>query len=135
MSVHYQAGFRRFNWYAMRPICAFVLLILAATVSVGATLNEHIGLQDSVDPADCLSCHDGLLGEHPMNHPFNVNYRDARQNHRSADLKSPQELPSAIRLVDDRVVCVSCHDMNSTLPNNLVLSMERSELCIACHKR
>ena len=106
-----------------------------ASLSVIAEEDPHIGLEESVNSAECLSCHDGLIAEHPMNHPFNVNYLEAQINRPKAFLRPIFELPTSIVLIEDRVVCFTCHNMESNLPFKLRLTLERSVLCFACHDR
>ncbi len=82
-----------------------------ASLSVIAEEDPHIGLEESVNSAECLSCHDGLFAEHPMNHPFNVNYLEAQMNRPGAVLRPIIDLPPSIVLIEDQVVCFTCHNM------------------------
>ena len=120
----------------VQNILIFLMTFLGtASFSVSADKDPHIGLEDSIDSHDCLNCHDGLLAEHPMNHPFNVNYLEAQINRPGAVLRPIIELPSAIVLIENQIVCFTCHNMESNLPFKLRLTLERSVLCLACHDR
>ena len=116
----------------------FILILMffgIASFSATEDQDPHFGLEQSVDSHDCLECHDGLRAEHPMNHPFEISYPEARIRRPGAVLKPIFALPSAIRLINGRVVCITCHDIESILPYRLRLTMEHSALCFACHDR
>lgn len=107
-----------------------------------------------IDPIShtCLSCHDGSLGpmesvsvgtwEHgaPLakfdpsgSHPIGVDYLRAFARRRG--LKPIGSLNPAIKLIDGKVGCSSCHDLFSKLPGRLVMSNSGSRLCLACHDK
>ncbi len=105
----------------------------------------------------CLSCHDGVVasdvyaGPHAMtwsdriaggvrggtsrltSHPIGTPYPLARP-----DYSSPAAVTSGgrIRLPDGRIQCTSCHDPHNTERHHgmLVISNERSRLCLTCHR-
>lgn len=102
----------------------------------------------------CLSCHDGSIGSSsdvqvkagswkhgasfsPYNpqgsHPIGVRYRTAML--KRGGLRPIGMLDPAIRLVDGKVGCCSCHDPFSKERYSLVMSNERSRLCLACHDK
>jgi len=103
----------------------------------------------------CLSCHNGTvatstigtahamiaahrdgftLGEfairdHPIGLPYPASARDYHPIARVRNL--------GIRLPDDRVECISCHDPHNALglPKMLSMRNQRSALCLACHDK
>jgi predicted CXXCH cytochrome family protein len=100
----------------------------------------------SLDPesASCVSCHDGtvaslaapreprtamrpLAGEHPIG---------VEQRRRWPDdhLRPAEALDPRIRLFDGRVGCGSCHSPYAGREAMLVMSNDRSRLCLSCHK-
>jgi len=91
----------------------------------------------------CLSCHDGLmsadiaisspqpqLGEHPVGVVLG-----RRRSGPSIDLRPIEGLDRRIRLIDNKVGCLSCHSPFSQQPRLLVMSNDRSRLCLSCHRR
>lgn len=95
----------------------------------------------------CLGCHEGSVGPAAgyslggqkgldfrgtnFSHPIGLNYASAAARDRK--LRSPDDLPSFIGLVDGKLGCSSCHSPFSHQPNMLVESNERSALCFECH--
>ncbi|MCF6286418.1 MAG: cytochrome c3 family protein [Candidatus Hydrogenedentes bacterium] len=96
----------------------------------------------------CLGCHDGVVGssaslvmgsskgtwQHAsigLSHPIGVPYppRDKRRT----KYKPTASLDSRIRLFDQKLGCCSCHDAYSKSKHGLVMSNEKSALCLACH--
>lgn len=105
----------------------------------------------------CLSCHDGSVardvyaGLHAMsrsdlaaarlepgrtrltNHPVGIEYPtlDPKYN-------SPEQVAQLgrLRLPEGRIQCTTCHDPHNTQRHAgmLVISNERSRLCLACHR-
>lgn len=91
----------------------------------------------------CLTCHDGIsAGDSPvgkpeakyshgdelrLSHPIGVLYEETPAYRRI------KELPAGIRLFAGRVGCASCHNPYSKRHFELVMSNERSALCLACH--
>ncbi|NDY41415.1 hypothetical protein G3N55_00925 [Dissulfurirhabdus thermomarina] len=102
--------------------------------------------------AACLTCHDGSIspdtgnvrigsgiwrhGPPPgrsVSHPVGVDYRPGRR--RAAALRPRAALPAYIRLPGGRVECLTCHDLYSRNDHLLVVSNERSRLCLTCHEK
>ena len=100
----------------------------------------------------CLSCHDGSLGsandvnsgswKHGVrmspfdpegSHPIGVNYARAMRKH--GGLRPVSQLNPAIKLIDGKVSCRSCHDMYATTYKKLVVTMSGSRLCFECHDK
>jgi predicted CXXCH cytochrome family protein len=108
--------------------------------------------RDTIDQvsAECLSCHDGSVGKLSLigagiwthendfmdfdmgMHPIGVYYRDAFSK-RPDGYKPPSLLNEKIKLINGKLSCVSCHDIYSDIPMKLVVSNERSRLCLECH--
>lgn len=106
--------------------------------------------QHDAESRTCMACHDGSVasdhgptnrarGEtaigkgHPTGVPY-MNRRDAR-GRTTADmpLRPAAALDSSIRLFDGNVGCGSCHSPYSQEPALLVMSNDRSKLCLSCH--
>lgn len=105
----------------------------------------------------CLSCHDGTVardvyaGTHAMswselaaggiapgrtrltNHPVGTLYPDGQRGYNSSAAVTSD---GRIRLPDGRIQCTTCHDPHNTnrYPGMLVVSNDRSRLCLACHR-
>lgn len=109
-------------------------------------------LSDSPDwaSANCLSCHDGamasdvsavsgiagagLFNMRSTGHPVGVSYQLSDPRGADGTLKSPAMMDDRIRLFNNRVECGSCHSLYSAETKLLVISNDRSELCLSCHE-
>ena len=108
-----------------------------------STVAENIDL----DPfsRQCLSCHgdnaEGLAmrvdqrgivrhGGGSGNHPIGMRYGEAKG---IGLYRRVTELPAAIMLPEGKVGCVSCHIGYSKKHGALVMSNDRSALCMGCH--
>ena len=113
---------------------AILSLSLLWFYSAAQVQDPHTGMEDSTDSRLCVECHDGTMADHMINHPFDSDYQTALNSRPALHLAQLDDLPSLIRLLDGRVVCTSCHGIDSTLPFLLRLSMSKSGLCLACHQ-
>lgn len=103
-------------------------------------------LSRELDPysVQCLECHMGN-GDAPrvnvdaqgvlrhsggVNHPIGSNYERAA---RSGSYKPFSKLRNGIKLPNGKVSCVSCHVGYSKKHGALVMSNDRSALCMECH--
>jgi predicted CXXCH cytochrome family protein len=71
----------------------------------------------------CLACHDELIAPAATLHPVGVLYQ-------GPELHMPPLVP--VLLFAGRVECASCHDAHT---GALRVTIERSELCLACHDK
>ncbi|MDX2198649.1 MAG: cytochrome c3 family protein [Phycisphaerae bacterium] len=103
----------------------------------------------------CMSCHDGVvagdvftaahsvrlsaeIGREGLGfgglqgHPVGIEYPIARRDYHAASAVEARGLP----LPDNRIQCTTCHDPHNTAkqPGMLVISNERSRLCLTCHR-
>lgn len=115
---------------------------------------EVAGLNDA--SLMCLSCHDGVVatdidaGAHAVlwpdrahnelpgrsrltSHPVGTRYPANDPAYRSA---AEVTADGRIQLPGGRLQCTSCHDPHNTqrVPGLLVMSNERSRLCLSCHR-
>lgn len=105
----------------------------------------------------CLSCHDGTVardvyaGSHAMtwsdrsvggvapgasrltNHPVGIEYPDGREKYASSAAVTSD---GWVKLPGGRIQCTTCHDPHNSrrIPKMLVISNERSKLCLTCHR-
>lgn len=103
-------------------------------------------LERDIDPysVQCLGCHINS-GDAPnvnidrrgvlrhsggVNHPIGSNYERAR---RSGGYRPFSQLQNTIKLPQGKVGCVSCHVGYSKRHGALVMSNQRSALCLECH--
>lgn len=118
----------------------------------GSTSDSHTwpGRLDH-ESSTCLSCHDGSVasdvGHTPEgasslprfanmpfgSHPIGIDYQITNQDPHVAPLKPRSSLDSRIRLFNNQLGCGSCHSPYSPLKNILVMSNQRSALCLTCH--
>jgi predicted CXXCH cytochrome family protein len=66
-------------------------------------------------------------------HPVGVDYMLARA--RRGGLLPVGALNPAIKLIEGKVSCNSCHDPYSKERKQLVMSMSGSKLCLSCHDK
>ncbi len=75
-----------------------------------------------------------VLGDFAVrDHPIGISYPSAvRGYHPVARVRN-----LGLRLPDDRVECISCHDPHNArgIPKMLAMSNQRSALCLACHDK
>lgn len=114
-------------------------------------LSDVVGAELDELSIKCLACHDAITGGDALvenlslkrglfhnnnniglSHPIGVSYIEARRNYKGA-YRPVEKLPKQIRLFNGTVGCASCHNPYSKLHNELVMSNERSALCLACH--
>ncbi len=102
----------------------------------------------------CLGCHDGSLGlnddvqirsgswshgkslsryDPQGSHPIGINYRRALL--KRGGLRPVERLNPAIKLIDGKVGCPSCHDPFGTEKRKLAVANNRSQLCLECHDK
>lgn len=133
-----------------------LLVERAAAVKPSAAYGTPAGELDASSLV-CLSCHDGTVardvyaGTHAMswselasaglapgqtrltNHPIGIRYPVGDRQ-----FQSPEAVTADLRikLPDGRIQCISCHDPHNTQrhPGMLVMSNNRSRLCLACHR-
>lgn len=98
----------------------------------------------------CLACHDAAFANdtlvenvqireifHTSNsigvsHPIGVSYAETKFKYKGAYRKL-EDLPKEIKLFGGIVGCGSCHNPYSKQHSELVMSNEKSALCLACH--
>lgn len=100
------------------------------------------------ETASCLECHDGAMargagGGHgggdlfrrgaSQEHPVGVAYASGRDRRGMNRLVDARSLDKRVRLFEGTVGCGSCHSVYSPLKNQLVMSNQRSALCLSCH--
>ncbi|MBL4701171.1 MAG: hypothetical protein JKX85_07925, partial [Phycisphaeraceae bacterium] len=103
----------------------------------------------------CLSCHDGSIasdvsgggmgigrgfgasgnrgGEHPIGMTYPTTGNKVVSTGSQIAFALPMSLDQRIQLVDGKVSCISCHSPYSKENNLLVMSNDRSKLCLSCH--
>ncbi len=96
----------------------------------------------------CLGCHDGIIGKVQdvavgkskgswqhisigLSHPIGVSYPPSGRESRG--YRPTATLDPRIRLFNGKLGCASCHDAYFESKHGLVMSNERSALCLSCH--
>ncbi len=100
----------------------------------------------------CLTCHDGVLasesrirmgnfrpnqstrGDHPVNIYYAQAARDMILNDADGRLVNSTQLDPRLRLFNGEMSCETCHDLYSENERLLVISNQRSKLCMSCHE-
>lgn len=113
---------------------AFSSRILAAGLDAGS--------------AECVSCHqDSITVNEPLqvchqgdcDHPVGVGYTSFSSRNRG--LTPPEALDPAIKLIDGKMGCLTCHipyvaaDHENTSNSMLSVDNTGSALCVACHRK
>jgi predicted CXXCH cytochrome family protein len=90
---------------------------------------------NGLDPIsyECLNCHDGSTAPLTGNsHPVGVDYPIYSMY--GSNFVSRGALDRRIILIDGKVGCLSCHNPLNPARDHLVMSNDRSRLCLACHR-
>lgn len=98
--------------------------------------------------SNCLSCHDGVTATDANmtlglrepgipkgighSHPVEINYEQVYLK-KMRTFIPPESLDPRIKLDENNITCLTCHDENSSLKNHLVMENHRSRLCLSCH--
>ena len=113
----------------------------------------HGGSLEVTDPGirldkitlECIECHDTYItdrstsgagmwdhGNGKLPHPVGISQREISTRkpnmYRNASL-----LDDRIKLFGEKIGCGTCHNVYSKIPNMLVMSNDRSRLCLQCH--
>jgi hypothetical protein len=128
----------------VRTIAGLLFLLLCGTDShdLYASSVDHHGLK--VDPLAvdvCITCHDGMASvprnagnascDTARSHPQSVQYppklKEKGFNSRS------YVLSHGIKLKNNNIVCISCHNLENQQPKHLAVEDKYSRLCLTCH--
>jgi predicted CXXCH cytochrome family protein len=123
-------------------LIAVTCCVVAGSVYVYALGVPHHGLD--VDPSDvaaCMGCHDGTIGKavafctvgcnSSKAHVINKHYPPAGKSREFNSITSVRA--RGVVLVNDQVVCISCHDIAGQHEHHLVTDNKGSDLCLVCH--
>lgn len=129
------------RWIWVVLLVALVPALYQSSVLAGTY--SHYGQTVTVgdDPLDCLFCHDGGIAKRVINCTTECNYRSAHVistpypgPERGQEFVPRDEVVArGLRLPGGKVVCVTCHDLGNNTPDHLVVTMDGSALCRACH--
>lgn len=82
----------------------------------------------------CVSCHDGSIAPATRySHPVGIEY--PMYSTYISHFVSRGALNRRIILIDGKVGCLSCHNPLNPGRNHLVMSNDRSRLCLSCHMK
>lgn len=126
-----------FEWGAFCAImCSFAIHAQAADVAHRGAMADPNG-----SAQHCLSCHDGALASHAAtctvqcgfsaSHSILKPYPPRGKERQFAPLQSI--LKKGIKLENQKVTCISCHNLQGTVKYLLVVDNSKSDLCITCH--
>jgi len=127
---------RRFSLYKTRPELPSESSLLCLTCHDGAIAEEiHLGDgQGAVSQvARSTAILDGRIRFPLGSHPVGIRYDE---HNSQLHPKATVEADRLVRLPENRVECVSCHDPHGTEGHKymLVKSNRRSALCLSCHR-
>ena len=121
----------------------FALLVPVPAKAQTATVQHHDFSVDPLDSNGCIGCHDGSIG--PNVHFCTANCTILSSHAVFADYPSKNKdiplhprsyiLEKGIRLVNNQVVCISCHDITLATASHLIIDNTGSKLCLTCHIR
>lgn len=133
------------------------IAMLIALVGAPAQLPEVCELPNAMPgrtpTSACMGCHDGTIGplanvlfpatleDFPSEahdpgsgaHPVDLDYQAAALRQPSS-LTPLAALPREVMLQDGKITCLTCHHPDSRERFRVSLSMERSALCLSCHR-
>lgn len=116
--------------------------VVAISVYVYALNVPHHGLDVNASDDDaCMSCHDGSIGnavvfctvgcDFSTAHVIDKHYPPAGKRNQFRSIASVRA--RGVELVNDHVVCISCHDIRNQQQYHLVIDNRGSALCLVCH--
>lgn len=127
----------------LRTIIGLILLLCGmAPHDLYASPVDHHGLMVDFHAADvCITCHDGM-GSAPRNagnascgtaqsHPQSVEYPPKHKE--KAFHSRSYVLSHGIKLKNNKIVCISCHNLENPQPKHLIVEDKNSRLCLTCH--
>lgn len=71
-------------------------------------------------------------GEGPSDHPIGV-LVSAKSTREDCTIRTPHAIDPRVRLYNNAIGCGSCHNVYSDQEDLLVMSNQRSALCLSCH--
>ncbi|MBI1921333.1 MAG: cytochrome C [Geobacter sp.] len=106
-------------------------------------LFQHYSIM--VNPEDtsygCLSCHDGTIASSvgictvdctvSDSHPVEKEYPPLGREAKFASIDNV--VAAGIKLLDNKIGCISCHDITNQSESHLRIPNENSGLCTVCH--
>ncbi len=123
---------------------------MGTTMASGIEVGELGATLDTLS-LKCLACHDATTAPDSLvdnaairntvfhdntdiglSHPIGMSYYDTKRKYFGA-YRDVKDLPKEIKLYGGIVGCGSCHNPYSKLHSELVMSNEKSALCLACH--
>lgn len=143
---------------APSPISLLCLSCHDGTIAVDSVLNmprgatrgtKHSRMKEDWDSIyDCAACHDGWMGpgtdftgtflgqDFSNDHPVSIEYSTADPGLKPRPANGV--FANGVKLVDNKVECVSCHDPHDPDPQRkpfLRVSNAGSALCYTCHDK
>jgi|WetSurMetagenome_2_1015567.scaffolds.fasta_scaffold302254_2 hypothetical protein len=127
---------------AVAIIFGIMFAVCASTVLFAEQIQHHGILVESEGTArDCVSCHDPSLAGDPRycttkcgiitSHSIDRDYPPVENRELYASLE--EVTARGVKLINGKVSCVSCHNLNN--PGRFHLVADSRELCIICHVR
>lgn len=132
------------------PLAIIVLLMLSVLLkSLGAEMTEHHGFMVTAEEttSGCLSCHDGSAAKSVGNcsgvdcrifesgladsHRVDIPYPPPGKENEFQPVAYLTE--ARIKLINDQISCISCHDLKNQAASHLVMDNAGSSLCFGCH--
>lgn len=150
------------KYHFLRPLRRFVgpLALCFGAFLYANEANAFVRTLLDKETAGCISCHSEAVSEGPplqvchkggCGHPIGVDYTEAYS--KDPTLAKPETLDKALRLIDNKISCVTCHapftdkeshlklfeERKSMLPSTpdpmLSVDNRASRLCTACHRK
>lgn len=126
---------RRFGTPATEKVVAGSGTTLCIRCHDGTMASDIVSGQEGVDPFR-NSGHPGLFnaGHQVSNHPVGVEYPQTDKGYKPLTTVVAK---GKVTLPEGRVECTSCHDPHNDSGHEqmLVMSNDRSALCLTCHKK
>lgn len=125
-------------------LTAFLVLLASPAFALTGVLTTGL----DADSVECVSCHqDSITVNEPLqvchqgecDHPVGVSYISFSSRNRG--LTPIEGLDPAIKLIDGKMGCLTCHapyvpaDHEKTTDSMLSVDNTGSGLCVACHKK
>ena len=128
--------------FEIRKMSLIALTGFFVAGSVYALAVSHHGYDvDTSNVNACMGCHDGTIGKNVnyctvgcnalSSHPIYKSYPPAGRSREFNSILSVRA--QGIQLVNDQVVCISCHNIANQKKFHLAVDNSGSKLCRVCH--
>lgn len=127
--------------FAFFAVAALLVFSQADGAHAGMVSHHSLTVEADGSASECLGCHDGAAATTVSSCAVQCGSKSSHSILKDYPPrgKESEYAPAAslaakgIRLVDGKVTCISCHNLNNPDKHHLVMDDTGSKLCFACH--